>query len=124
MTKATLDFATATNTDLPRSAEVVGNTLNAFQLGSRETTRVVNVMNESFSRSALDTEKFSLAIGKVGAVAAASNFSLEKTTATLGVLESNGIRADIWKTKCSRSTYYGYNARRKQRVNRTIRKAR
>jgi len=94
MTKATLDFATATNTDLPRSAEVVGNTLNAFQLGSRETTRVVNVMNESFSRSALDTEKFSLAIGKVGAVAAASNFSLEKTTATLGVLVSNGIRAE------------------------------
>ena len=94
MTKATLDFATATNTDLSRSAEVVGNTLNAFQLGSQETTRVVNVMNESFSRSALDTEKFSLAIGKVGAVAAASNFSLEKTTATLGVLVSNGIRAE------------------------------
>lgn len=94
MTKATLDFAVATNTELPRSAEVVGNTLNAFQLNSSQTTRVVNVMNESFSKTALDTERFSIAMGKVAPVANSANYSLEQTTATLGILVSNGIRAE------------------------------
>lgn len=93
VTGATLTLATATSTELPRAAEVVGNTLRAFQLGSQETARLVDVMTKSFNISALDMEKFSTAMSTVAPVANTAGFSIERTTAVLGTLASNGIDA-------------------------------
>ena len=56
LTKATLELATATNTDLARAAEVVGNTLRAFSLDASETQRVVDVMAKSFNESSLEND--------------------------------------------------------------------
>lgn len=93
VTEATLTLATATNTELPRSAEIVGNTLRAFQLDSSQTSRLVDVMTKSFNSSALDIEKFSLAMSKVAPIARNFGFDVERTTAILGVLADNGIDA-------------------------------
>lgn len=93
VTEATLTLATATNTELPRAAEVVGSTLRAFQLDSSETERVVDLMTKSFNSSALDMEKFSTAMSTVAPVANNAGVSIERTTALLGTLVDNGIDA-------------------------------
>ena len=58
-TQSTLDLATAVGADLARSAEVAGNVLRAFGLDAKETSRVTDVMADSFTSSALDLERFS-----------------------------------------------------------------
>ena len=51
-TKATLDLAAATGSDLARAAEVTGATVRAFGLDASESQRVTDVMAKSFSSSA------------------------------------------------------------------------
>ena len=92
MTGATLDLATATGEDLPRSADVVGVTLRAFNLQANQTQRVVDVMTKSFNASSLQLSYFYDAIKYVGPIASEANVSLEETAAMLGILADRGIR--------------------------------
>lgn len=91
VSEATLDLAAATGTDLARAAEVAGITLRQFGIETKETKRVVDVMTKSFTSSALDMEKFAEAMKLAGPAARASNISLERTTAMLGLLADAGI---------------------------------
>jgi hypothetical protein len=91
-TEATLDLATATGEDLAKSADVAGSTVRGFGLSADETRRVVDVMAESFNRSALGLENFSEAMKYVAPIAAQANISVEETTALLGTLADAGIR--------------------------------
>ena len=93
ITGATLDLATATGSELGRSAEVAGATLRGFGLDASEMQRVVDVMAKSFSSSALDMEKFSTAMATVAPVAKNAGFSIEQTTAMLGSLVDRGVDA-------------------------------
>ena len=93
LTPAVLDLAAAAGTDLPNAASIAGSTLRQFGLDSSETQRVVDVMAKSFSSSALDIEKFKVAMGSAGPVAAAAGVSLEKTTSLLGLLADRGLDA-------------------------------
>jgi TP901 family phage tail tape measure protein len=93
-TEATLALAAATGTELEEAAEVSASTLNGFGLEASETQRVVDVMAKSFSTSALDMEKFKVAMRAVGPVAKTAGFSIERTTAMIGVLADNGVRAE------------------------------
>jgi hypothetical protein len=93
-TEATLALAAATGTELAEAAEVSAATLNGFGLEADETQRVVDVMAKSFSTSALDMEKFKVAMRAVGPVAKTAGFSIERTTAMIGVLADNGVRAE------------------------------
>ena len=88
---ATLDLASATNTELARAAEVVGITLKQFGLRAEEARRVTDVMSKSFSTSALDMEKFAEAMKMVGPAAKVSGMSVERTTAMLAQLADAGI---------------------------------
>lgn len=91
VTEATLYLAQASGTDLARAAEVAGATLRGFGLDASETNRVTDVMALSFSRSALDMEKFAESMKYVAPIANAAGVSLEETTALLGVLANAGI---------------------------------
>jgi hypothetical protein len=93
ITGATLDLALATGEDLAQSATVAGATLRGFGLAAEEMPRVVDVMAKSFSSSALDLEKFSVAMPKVGAAAKSAGFTLEQTTALMGALVDRGLEA-------------------------------
>ena len=75
--KATLDLATATGSDLARSAIVV------------------DVMAVAFSTSALDIEKFQTSMTKVAPIAKAAGFSIEDTTTIMAKLSDAGIEASI-----------------------------
>jgi hypothetical protein len=93
-TEATLELAAATGVDLATSAEIAASVLNGFGLGAEQTQRVVDVMAKSFTSSALDMEKFQVAMRAVGPVAKTAGFSIERTTAMIGVLADNGVRAE------------------------------
>lgn len=94
-TKSVIDLATATGEDLAKSADTVGSTLRGFNLSASESQRVADVMTAAFNRSALGVDNFAEAMKYVAANAAASNVSLEYTTATLGVLADAGLRGSI-----------------------------
>ena len=91
--EATLELATATGSDLAQSAKVAAATINGFRLEAKDTQRIVDVMAKSFTSSALDLNKFEVAMSAVAPVAATVGMSLEETTASLGVLVDAGFDA-------------------------------
>ena len=93
--EATLQLATATDTDLGRAAIVAGASIRGFGLDASEAGRVVDVMAKAFTSSALDIEKFQTSMTKVAPIAAAAGISIEATTAVMGTLTDAGIEASI-----------------------------
>ena len=91
VTKDTLALAAASGSDLATSAAVAGQTLRAFGLDVSETSRVTDTMALSFSRSALDMDKFTNSMQYVAPIAKAVGFNVEGTTALLGGLANAGI---------------------------------
>jgi hypothetical protein len=91
-TEATVDLATATGEDLAKSADTAGSTIRGFGLDASETRRVVDVMAESFNRSALGLSNFTEAMKYVAPIAKSANLTVEETTALLGTLADAGIR--------------------------------
>jgi len=91
--EATLELATATGSDLAQSAKVAAATINGFRLEAKDTQRIVDVMAKSFTSSALDLNKFEVAMSAVAPVAATVGMTLEETTASLGVLVDAGFDA-------------------------------
>ena len=98
-TSDTLALAQAFGTELGPTAETVVKTLNQFGLESSEAGRVADVMATSFAGSALDLEKFAGAMANAGPVAKTFGFSMEETTALLGVLANNGLEGADAGTK-------------------------
>lgn len=95
MTEGIIMLATATQEDLGKAAETVANVLNAFNLDARETGRVVDVMAQSFTQSALDLERFRQAIKYIGPIANDANFSIENTSTLLAKLADAGIYGSL-----------------------------
>ena len=91
-TKSTLNLATATGSDLARSAEIAGSTLRAFQIDAKETGRVTDVIASALNKSALSLDSFGEGIKYVAPVAKATNVSLEETSALMSVLADAGIK--------------------------------
>lgn len=98
-TGSILNLAQATGEDLGPTAETVAKTLNQFTLNADQSGRVADVMAAAFSSSALDLEKFSGSMANAGPVAANFGFSLEETTALLGILANSGIEGADAGTK-------------------------
>ena len=91
----TLALATATGSDLARSATVAGAAVRGFGLDASETTRVVDVMAVSFASSAMDIEKWQTSMTKVAPIAKSAGFSIEDTAAMMSKLTDAGIEASI-----------------------------
>jgi len=92
-TEAITLLAAATGEDLGQSAIIAASTIRAFGLVASDTMKVVDIMTNSFSSSALDLEKFGEAMKFVAPAAKATNQSLQVTAAQLSVLTDNGIKA-------------------------------
>ena len=93
--EATLNLATATDTDLARAAIVAGSAVRGFGLDASETQRVVDVMAVAFTSSALDIEKWQTSMTKVAPIAKSAGFSIEDTAAIMAQLSDSGIEASI-----------------------------
>ena len=93
--EATLNLATATDSDLARAAIVAGSAVRGFGLDASETQRVVDVMAVAFTSSALDIEKWQTSMTKVAPIAKSAGFSIEDTAAIMAQLSDSGIEASI-----------------------------
>ena len=102
VTEGTLNLSTAFGTDLASTAEIAGSTLRAFGLDAGETTRLTDVMAESFSSTALDISKFANSMSFVAPVASVAGFSIEDTTAILGTLANAGVSGSMAGTALRR----------------------
>lgn len=85
-TEGALALAAAFGTDLARAAKVTAGTIRGFNLAAEESGRVADVIASAYSNSAIDLEKFEVAISKVAPIAQSLNIDLETTTAVLGQL--------------------------------------
>lgn len=92
-TDSILDLALATGEDLAMSATVAASTLRGFSLDASQMDRVVDVMADSFSSTALDLNKFQVAMATVAPVAKVAGADLERVTAILGTLVNRGVDA-------------------------------
>jgi len=98
-TESILKLATITGGDLARNAQVAGNVIRAFGLSADDTGMVVDVMASSFTKSALDLEKFATAMRTVAPTAKTFGFSIQETTAWLAQLINAGADASMAGTQ-------------------------
>lgn len=93
MEEAIAKLALATGEDLNLAANVVANSLNAFNLESDESSRVANTLASAASNSSIALNTFSTAFGHAGSAAHAVGVDVEELSAMMGVLMDNGIKA-------------------------------
>jgi len=86
LSKATLNLASVSQSDLGEAATVVGTTIRGFNLDASESARVVDVMAKAFTSTALDMEKWSNSMATIAPIASILGLSLEQTAAMLGKL--------------------------------------
>jgi hypothetical protein len=86
-------LALVTSTDLGEAAQTMAGTLNGFNLEATESERVANVMAESFAKSALNMEKFTVGTANSSAIARVFGATVEENTARLGKLVDANIDA-------------------------------
>jgi hypothetical protein len=92
-TAAIIELSEATGSDLAQSAKVAAGVLNAFGLEAKDTQELVDVMAKSFTSSALDLNKFEVAMSNIGPVTAEAGLSVEQTSAMLGILVDRNVQA-------------------------------
>jgi len=102
-TPAILDLAASLEVDLASAAEFTGSVVRSFGLTTQETQRVVDVMAESTSSSALNFSALTESMKVAAPTAKALGISVEKTTALLGVLADTGLKGSIAGTGLSKT---------------------
>lgn len=88
--EATLNLASATQSDLAFTTDTVVATLNQFGLAADQAGRVSNVFAASCGYSMATMESLSYAMGYVGPVANSLGYSIEETTGALSILFNAG----------------------------------
>ncbi len=89
-----LNLASATQSDLASTTELVTSTINQFNLAQEESGRVADVFAKAIGSSAATQEKLALSMAYVGPVASTLNWTLEDTVATLSRLYDAGFKAE------------------------------
>lgn len=93
--QSVLALATATGTDLAQSAEVVSNTLNMFGLAAERSGHAADVLTATANGSAQTLADLFESLRMVGPQAKAAGYSLEETSAALGVLANVGLKGSM-----------------------------
>lgn len=93
MEGAVLKFAKAVDTDLSRASAFAGAALRIFNKDASETENVLATFAVATTKTALDFSKLEASLSTVGPVANSFGFSIEDTTALLGMLANAGFDA-------------------------------
>ncbi len=88
--QATLNLASATQSDLTFTTSTVISTLNQFGLEANQAERVTNVFASAIGNSMASLDKLSNSMGYVGPVANSLGYSVEEVTGALSVLYNAG----------------------------------
>lgn len=90
-----LNLALIGELDLSRATDIATDTLRAFGLEAKELDRVVDVMVGTITRSNTNIESMGQALKYVAPVAAKLGYTVEETSAMIGILSQSGIKAGI-----------------------------
>ena len=88
--EATLNLASATQSDLAFTTDTVIATLNQFGLEANQAERVTNVFAAAIGNSMANLDKLSNSMGYVGPVANSLGYTIEEVTGALSVLYNAG----------------------------------
>ena len=91
--KGVLDGAVAFGVGIDESASLAVKTLNAFQLSAKDSERVVSTLAVAGTKSALDFQFLGDSLPYAATGARILGQTVEETTAQLGILADNGIKA-------------------------------
>jgi TP901 family phage tail tape measure protein len=87
-----LNLAAAGNLKLADAAMFAGQTMRQFNLEATEIARVADVLSYTAAATASDVNQVALALSYAGSEGHKAGYSLEETTAALGVLANAGER--------------------------------
>jgi len=90
-----LALAAISQVEMAEAATITVQTLNQFQLEATAAGRVVDVIADSFVKSALDITKFSEAMKYIGPIAGQTGEKLEDITGALAVLADNALDSSL-----------------------------
>jgi hypothetical protein len=93
--EATAHLAAAADMDLAEASGVVVNAMRAFNLTAEDTTHIADVFALTMSRSNTTVLEHADALAYVAPVARSLGFSLEHTSAMIGVLADSGIKGSM-----------------------------
>jgi len=91
----TLNLAAAGNLGLGEAADIATNILSGFGMAAEEAGRVADVLALIQARANTNVQGMGEAMKFVAPFAAALGISLEETSAAVGVLANNGIKAGL-----------------------------
>lgn len=95
LTPAIGDLSLALGHDLADTASIAGKTLRQFGLEANEMKRVVDVIAQGASSSALDITSFAEAMKFAGSTAGQLGFDIEEATSAIGLLSNVGISGTL-----------------------------
>ncbi|HUX15216.1 MAG TPA: phage tail tape measure protein [Phycisphaerae bacterium] len=98
-----LSLARATDTELPRAAEIAGNALRGFGMDVSEIDRVVDVLAYAANNSAQVLDELGESMKYVAPLAAEAGEPIESVAAALGVLANAGIKGSMAGTAVARA---------------------
>lgn len=90
-----LNIANAGAVELGTAADIVSNVLSGFGMRAEETTRLGDVLANTFTRSNVNLEMLGETMKYVAPVSKATGVSLEMTAAAAGLLGNSGIQGSM-----------------------------
>ncbi|WP_025119771.1 MULTISPECIES: phage tail tape measure protein [unclassified Serratia (in: enterobacteria)] len=100
-TGSTVNLSLAADVDIAQAADIITNMQSAFNLPMSEIERVADVMTKGFTSSNTNLVELGEAMKYAAPIAEAAGASIEDTTAMLGILADNGIKASMAGTGTS-----------------------
>jgi len=94
VTKQAIILSEASGVTLADSAETVGAALNQFSAKANQATRFVNVLAAGAKFGASEINKTSIALRKVGVVAAQAGLSFEQTNTAIQLLAKGALKGE------------------------------
>lgn len=101
--EATLNLASATQSDLAFTTDTVVAALNQFQLGAAGAERVANLYAAAIGASQADMEKLAFSMNYVGPVANSLGWEIEEVVGALSVLYDAGYDGSMAGTSLRQS---------------------
>ena len=89
------DLATASMVELDEAARVSVQTMKSFKLGAEDMEHIVNVIQGTVSKTAINFDEMSESLKFVAPISKAMNISLEETAAMIGKLGDVGIKGSL-----------------------------
>lgn len=97
-TPAVLDLAAASGEELAFTADILSNTMGAFNIKASESARVADVMAVTLGSSNVNLEQFADTMKFVAPVASQFGADIEETSAAIGFLGNIGLQGSVAAT--------------------------